>query len=166
MVLTETKPLSGREYAALQSLFAAISHFEELTPTLEARNRMVPGLSEDFAEVSGKLDTMLERILGTVPEAKLRHIKADLQNVRLYIKVEPPGLSSKSTLGFSYTPTKTLNALLGYLVEHECLLCSQSPTEARKCWIRKVIDEALPHEVEAKDGEYCKYANFALGWEE
>lgn len=51
------------------------------------------------------------------------------------------------------------------MLEHECLLCDKSPTEARKCEVRRMFDEALPHEVTGVDGEYCKYCDINLGVE-
>lgn len=160
------KPLRGREYAALQSLFAAISHFQELYPALEERAKTVPGLWRDMRMIDTKSQRILEGLLQTVPEDKLRHVLADCKNIRLYIKVEPPGSVPTVTMGFSYVPTPTLNALLCYVLEHECLMCDKSPVEARKCPVRAMIDKALPHEIPYRDGERCKYSDFAIGVEE
>lgn len=161
-----TKPLSGKEYAALQSLFAAMSHLQELLPILETRAKMLPNLWRDLKCVSALTSKSLDRILLTVPPEKLRHIMADIRNVQLYIRVEPPGMHSFSTEGFSYTPTKTLNSLLGYVCDHECMMCDKTPVESRKCEIRQMIDAALPHEVKAKDAEHCKYSDMVLGFDE
>ena len=161
--MQKTKPLSGREYAAVQSLFAAISHTQELLPMLEARAKMVPGLWRDLCMIRKVSGTALDRILLTVPPEKLRHISADVRNTQLYIKVEPPGLHSMSVEGFSYIPTKTLNQLLCYVCEHECMMCDKTPVEARKCAIRQMIDDSLPHEVNVQDAEHCRYSDMAIG---
>lgn len=163
--MQETKPLSGREYAALQSLFAAVSHMQALMPTLEKRAKMVPNLWRDMCLVSKLVDRITEQIVTTVPLEKLRHVSADIRNTQLYVKVEPPGLHSIGVEGFSYTPTKVLNQLLGYVCEHDCILCDRTPVEARKCPVRKMLDGALPHEIRAKDGEHCKYSDMTLGME-
>ena len=162
--MTETMPLSGKEYAALQTMFATVSTLSVLMPVLEKRARMVPGLWRDLRLIQAKVDTAMEGILRTVPAEKLRHIRADISNVQLYIKVEPPGLRRKVD-GFSYTPTPVLNELLSYVCEHECMMCDKSAKEARKCEIRRMIEGALPHETGNPDGEHCKYSDMVLGIE-
>ena len=47
--MQETKPLSGREYAALQSLFAAVSHMQALMPT-----PLFEGYKAEMEKVFGK----------------------------------------------------------------------------------------------------------------
>jgi hypothetical protein len=160
------KPLSGKEYAALQSFFAAISHMAELIPYLKARAHMVPNLWRDLRMIETRLQTILDQLLLTVPPEKLRHISQDIRNTSLYIKVEAPGIRTQSTEGFSYTPTKVLNQLLAYMCEHECMMCDKTPTEARRCPYRQILDNALPHEIKARDRENCKYADFVIGIED
>ena len=158
-------PLRGTEYAALQALFAAVSHYQELFPVLEKRAKLMPGLWRDMKLVEAKTQHILQGILNTVPENKLRHILADCRNIKLYVKIEPPGAAPTVTVGYSYTPTRTLNELLCYVCEHECLMCGKTPTEARHCEIRRIIEDALPHEIKAKDGEHCRWSDFTLGLE-
>ena len=160
-------PLSGKEYAALQSLFAAVSHLQVLLPTLEKRAKMRKNLWRDMKLVDKKIDSITNEIITTIPLEKLKHISADIRNVKLYIRVEPPGLRSMGTEGFSYTPTKTLNELLAYVCEHECMMCDKTPKEAKKsCEVRRMLDSALPHEINVKDGEHCKYSDMVIGIEE
>ena len=156
-------PLSGREYAALQSLFAAVSNMSVLYPILEKRAKLVPDLWRDMRLVQAKTDTMLERILRTVPLNKLRQINEELAHVQLYVKVEAPGIRTRKSEGFSYTPTAVLNDLLNYVCEHECLCCDKTAKESRKCEIRRMIEDALPHEVGHPDGEHCKFSDMVLG---
>ena len=164
--MSETKKLTGREYSAMLSLFAAISHYQELYPILSKRADMVPGTQEMMDETSRLTGEIIDRLLGTIPQEKLRHMKADLDHVKLYIKVEPPGsVPSVDMRSFSYVPTRTLNELLAYAMEHDCFLCDKTPAEARKCPVRKMIDAALVHEVDAIDAQHCKYSDLALGVE-
>ena len=160
----ETRNLSGREYAALQSLFAALSHMQVLLPTLQQRAQTVPNLWRDLKLLESKTESTMKGILSTIPEKKLRQISTELAHTRIIIKVLPPGLDEKPT-GMSYIPTKELNTALGYVCEHECIMCDQTPTEARKCPIRKMLDNILPHEVQAKDSDHCKYSDFSIGLE-
>lgn len=163
----ERTPLSSREYAALMSLFAAVSHYSELYPILRRRADNLPGVWDAMKTAEEKTESVIDEILRTVPQKKLRQIKEELNHVKLYIRVERPGcVASLDTTPFSYIETKTVNELLQYVCEHECLMCDRTPTEARKCPYRKMIEDALPHTVNAKDGANCKYADLVLGLED
>ena len=162
--MDSVKKLSGREYSAILSLFAAISHYEELFPMLSKRAEMVPGTDEMMKECSRMTGEIIDRILGTVPPEKLLQLKEDINHVKLYVRVEPPGcVPSISSKSFSYIQTRTLNELLAHIVEHECMLCDKTAEEAKKCDVRRMIDTALVHEVDAVDTDHCKYSDMGLG---
>ena len=159
----EVKNLSGKEYSAVLSLFAAVSHYAELYPWLRKRAEMVPGTVELMDSVQENSQDIIDRILSTIPQEKLYHMKMDLGHVKLYIKVEPPGcVPSKDMTGYSYVPTKALNELLAYLVTHECIFCDKTATEARKCPYRGIIDKVLVHDVDGVDREHCKFSDITL----
>ena len=154
-------PVSGKQYGAMQALFGVVSTFEVVPETLRDRAEAA-GCWEDIQtirELSGKV---MDKILSTVPENKLRHIKAELCNIRIVYKVLPPGLADGAK-GYSYTPTETLNDLLNYLVQHECCMCDKTAAESKHCPHRKVIEDALPHEVDGDDREHCKFSDMVLG---
>lgn len=154
-------PLSGREYSALQTLFAIVSGFTAGLDFLQKRSETA-GCWDDLQRVGELSQECLDKILLTVPNQKLDHIRRNLANIRLHIKVEPPGLSTK-TDEYSYVPLTALNDLLNHLCQTECSLCDKTAVEARKCPYRKIIDDAIPHEVEGKDREHCKYSDLVLG---
>jgi len=161
--MVEKRYLSGREYAAMLSLFAAISHYTELFPLLRKRANLVPGLWEKMEQAQALTDEILSEISATIPVDKARHILQDIQHVRLYVKVEPPGsVRSVDMTSYSYVPTPQLNELLTYVMEHECLMCDKTPVEARKCEYRKTFEGALAHEVDAKDTDHCRYSDMSL----
>ena len=154
-------PLSGREYAALQTLFAIVSGFTSGIDPLKKRAESI-GLWEDLKRIGEDADHILAEIARTVPENKLRHVRKDLDNIRLYIKIQPPGLEQHDP-SFSYTPTAALNDLLNHLCQTECYMCNKAAVEARHCEFRKMIDAALPHEVEHPEYDGCKYSDMTLG---
>lgn len=161
--MTETKYLTGREYQAVLSLFAAVSHYAELFPLLKKRADLVPGLWDKMTKAQALTDEILGEIASTIPADKARHVLMDIQHVKLYVKVEPPGsVPTVDMTSYSYVPTTTLNELLSYVMENECLLCDKSPKEARKCQIRKIFTDALTHEVDAKDTDHCRYSDMSL----
>lgn len=165
--MTETRKLTGREYSAMLSLFSAVSHYKELFPFLRKRAAMVEGTEEMMDEAERVTDGIIDRLLSTIPPEKLMQMRADMKHVKLYIRVEPPGcVPSIDMTSFSYVPTRTLNTLLCYVMEHECMLCDKTPVEARHCEFLKIFDNALVHEVNAKDTTHCKYSDMSMGLEE
>lgn len=164
--MPERMPLSGREYAAMLSLFAAVSHYSELFPVLRKRAESVDAWDE-MQEISTAAQAVIDKLFQTVPLKKLKQVSAELSHVQLYIKIEPPGcVRTMNTAGFSYIPTKTVNDLLQYICDHECLMCDKSAVEARKCPYREMIENCLPHKVDAKDSANCKFSDMMLGLEE
>ena len=160
----ERRYLTGKEYSAILSLFAQVSHFTVLLPLLESRIKLIPGLWEKMTQAMELTEECLHEISHTIPENKLRHVLADVQHAKIYIKIEPPGcVPSVDMTGMSYIPTRSLNDLLSYVMEHECLLCDKSPVEARKCPVRKMFDDSLPHEVTAQDAAHCRYSDMSMG---
>lgn len=163
----EEMPLSSREYSALLSIFAAESHYAELFPLLKRRAELIPGLWDKMQELSVKSEELLAEVCRTIPLKKRQQIKMELAHVQLYVRIEPPGcVQTIDTAGYSYLPTRTVNEMLAYLCENECMLCEKTATEARKCKVRHMIEEAIPHRVGTKDSANCKYADFVLGLEE
>lgn len=161
--MSERTPLSGREYAALQTLFAMVSGFTAGIDQLEKRSEAAE-CWEDLQEVGRLAQSCLDRLLLTVPNKKLMQIQTELENVRLHIKIEPNWAISK-VRGMSYVPTDTLNDLLNHMCQTECFTCSKTAVEARKCPHRKTIEDALPHEVEGKERESCRFSDMVLGLE-
>ncbi len=162
--MSERTPLSGREYSAIQTLFAMVSGFSDECLDILRKRCEAAGCWEQMQEVERLANESLHAILRTVPENKLRHIQKDLGNIRLHIRIEPPGLRTK-TEGFNYTPTDTLNELLNHLCQTECSMCDKTAVESRHCPYRKWIEDALPHDVGGEDREHCKFSDLVLGLE-
>ena len=163
------KPLTGNEYAALQTLFAVVSAWQEACENgaLKQRIRESGGtLWRDVCLLRSLSEKTMRGILRSIPAKKLQHIQAELSMTHLYIKVAPPGLPGMPDMqGYSYTPTAALNTMLQHVCETECGLCDKTEAESRKCKWRKAIEEALPHEVGKDKGGKCKYSDIVLGLE-
>lgn len=163
--MSYTKPLSGKEYACLQTLFATVSTWQEASPIFEKRAKEAGNdLWRDLRLSQSIAERVMQKLLKTVPVEKLRHVQEDIKHTHIYVKVEPPGMSSMpGAKGYSYVPTGALNELLNYLCEHECSMCDKTSTESRKCIWRKTIEESIPHEVGRATSEHCKYSDLVLG---
>ena len=157
--------LSGREYTALQYVFATVSSFSELTPTLGKRAALVDGLPERMQLIRDTGERVLHELLSTVPPRKLQHILKDLEHTHLYIKVEAPGLQTVDATAWCYTPAAVLNDCLSMICTDHCLLCDKTTEEAKTCDVRRLLEDALPHEIDGKEGTRCKYSDFTMGLE-
>jgi hypothetical protein len=160
-----TEPVSGREYAAMQSLFAVISTLQVSEPVLEQRLRKLGGgVWRDFRMLTTKADKVMRALLTTVPVNKLAQISRNFDHTRVYIKVEAPGLKSKDDTNWLYVPASALDYVLNEMLGANCILCDKSEVEGRKCQHRKALEECLPHEIRvARGSERCKFADLIIG---
>lgn len=161
----EKRPLSKREYLGLLSLTGALDALADSIPMLATR-----GVENRLEASRDTLGGILHDVCLTVPTDKLRRIRRDMDNTRVYTKVEAPGIRTIDTEHHRYVPAKVLNQLVDYVAQHECYLCDKSAVEGRHCPIRQMMEDAIPHEVEYKvtDGK-CKWSGLMLGlgeWED
>ena len=157
--------LSGREYAALLSMFGGVSTLLTNTPRLKAR--LTDEQNAAVKAATETLDSALGWILDTVPAKKLLRLKLELKNAALYVKIEPNGLLSQMPEPYTYIPVRAVNGLLMNIVRSECLLCGQTDVESRKCPYRTLIEDALPHAAgHERDDGMCRYADCAIEMEE
>lgn len=157
-------PLKSREYTAILSL---VGSMDALTHAIKGVDRGQGEQLKKALEIGG---AALRAICDTVPLNKLRLIQQDMRHTRIYTKVEAPGISTVDTEHHRYVAAKTLNELVNYVSQAECYLCDKGETEGRKCPIREMMENAIPHELDFKpiDGR-CKWAGVALNigdWEE
>ena len=161
----DRKPLQKREYLAILSLVGALDALTDAIPNLTSR-----GQTEALQAVLDAGKEAFRKVLSTVPVDKLRRIDADMKHTRIYTKVEAPGIKTVDTEHHRYVPARILNAFVGYVIEHECLMCDKSATDARHCPYRELMEAALPHELEFKAADdRCKWSGVALDlgeWEE
>ena len=163
--MSERRPLTGREYTSILSLVGSLDAMTDAIPGLERR-----GQTE---ALKAALDTgaeALKAICDTVPLKKLARIQQDMRHTRIYTKVEAPGIRTIDTEHHRYVPARVLNQLVDYVAQHECFLCDKTDVEARRCPIKEMMEEALPHELayRATDGK-CRWSGVVLGtgeWED
>lgn len=156
--MTEREPLRRREYIELLNLIGAVECTQE-TGTLDRRSDLLP-------DARARLADAYEQVLRTVPTDKLHRIRADLAHMKIYPKIEAPGISTVDETHYRYVPAETLNRLVDYMARNECLMCDMEEAPARKCPYRSVMENALPHELDYKapDG-CCKWSGLVLGLE-
>ena len=161
----EETALSGREYAALQALFALRSGFETVENTLADRAKQA-GVWDELQQLSAVSKTVMDALLLTVPRNKLQHILINLTNTKVYIKVEAPGLRSKDGENMMLVPAASLDYVLNAMVDNYCLMCDKTEVEGRKCPHRQAMEGCLPHAINVERGsEKCKFSDLALGFD-
>ena len=165
---TFTEKVSGREYAAMLSIFAVISTFQVSEPVLEKRLRQLGGgVWRDWRMLVQKSDRVMRALLSTVPANKLAQITRNFEMTKVYIRTEAPGIPTKSDRNWVYVPTSALDYVLNEMIGQHCLLCDQTEVEGRHCPHRQAIEECLPHEIRvARGSEKCKFADLVLGLDE
>lgn len=159
--------LTGKEFAALQSLFATVSTYEVVLPMLEERARTMceRGTWRDLRMLRKVSDRVIARLLATVPARKLQQTLMTLDHVRVYVKVEAPGIRTKDPTSYTYVPTEALDCLMNTILDDHCLLCGKTEKEGRKCPLRQAILDAVPHDVKIdRESDKCMFADLSNGW--
>lgn len=159
----ERTPMSGREYSSLQALFALKATLEVTMPTLTKRAEQAD-TAEDLEKLAELTDKVTRNLLRTVPLNKLAQTMQNLSHVRIYIKVEAPGLQTMSDSNWLYVPAESLDYVLNEVMGAQCFGCETTEIQGRKCPLRKHLEACLPHTVKVERGsEKCQYADLSLG---
>lgn len=161
----ERAPLSGKEYAALQTLFGMVSAWanDRSAGVLEKRAKAA-GIWDEVEQIETLCAKVMVGLFDTIPAKKLQHIKMDLKNTQILIRVTPPGMSALPEMkSYCYVPTYALNSALNHICQTECALCDKTDAESRKCEFRKTLDGALPHAVGKDESGHCRYSDLVLG---
>lgn len=159
----ERTKLKGKEYGALQTLFALLSAWQEALPILRDRLEAA-GLDTDAQSLADLASDTLDGVLKTVPENKLAHIRQELAHVHIYVKTEAPGIRTINRPNYAYLPVGVLNDLLNHMIKAECVMCDKDAQDAKKCPYRQIIENALPHSVgEDHSTEHCYLSDMVLG---
>ena len=126
-----TDPVNGKEYAAMQALFAVLSTYQVAEPVLEPRLRKLGGgVWRDFRMIQVKMDRIIRALLATVPVNKLQQIERNFSMTRVYVKTEAPGIATMDASSWVYVPATALDHVLNVLIENNCLLCDKTEVEA------------------------------------
>jgi hypothetical protein len=161
----DRKPLRRNEYLGVQDLIGGINSLHSAIGFLADRAKGAEVL-DTLQEAHDTAIKAYKAILATIPAEKLVQIQRDLDHMRVYVRVEAPGIRTMDTDLWRYVPADRLNRLVDYVAQHECYFCDKSKQESKKCKFRKMMDDVLPHELEytAPDG-CCEWSGLVLGME-
>lgn len=150
--------LSGREYSALQMVLAATSCLEQ-TSELIPRIKKIPNGYRDYQMIRKRLLQLSEAILCTVPYKKLVAIREELKFMK--VKTFYGGILGKQDHGMAFVQTDAMVDILNMIVGMECLLCTKTGKDVKRCPVRQVMNTLMPYELDPsadpKDGT-CQMA--------
>ena len=155
MESNERYALSYREYFALRQLFGISHIWDKSGHEIEKRLKKIPNGWRDAKLIMSLADKLLDRILATIPEAKLRQIRLELQNTFLEVTVKNTITGKPEGSVYSYVETKTLERVTDKAMEINCAFCQKKGKEVRDCQLRKDIERLYHWDFPqiGKDGE-------------
>lgn len=138
-----TYKLSGKEHSGLLQLMASATgliHYEE---NLKERLRAVPGAYRDYRLAAKKLDQVIEALMHTIPIKRLMVLRQEVKTVTTRVYVGPPAVDHVPNV--VYMTDDAFVNLMNILVREECLICSKTGKEVRRCPIFQAIERCLPY---------------------
>ena len=154
----ERRYLTAGEYASLRAIFAAISEMDDRIPNLTKRIKTIPNGWRNFRAAESMMYNLLQEILETVPKDKLSQIQRELNNTKLIIKVTEAPV--KQEQGITYLKEDVLNRIVDRACANDCLFCSKSGSEVRKCQLRKDVEDTYQFGLAVRD--YCPFAGTTI----
>lgn len=153
-------PLSGREYYSIRELFGMISALEYTMDDLKARAQLTPGTWRDMCLVMSKAKKVVDELLDTIPQRKLRMIRTDIENTVISVEVRAPhGAKPPRNPDYVCVPSKALDGLLERIVDIDCFACAKRGREIKKCQMRQLIEDTFPYDIPEPDNDGCKFCN-------
>lgn len=158
--------LSGREYYALRELFAAVDGFNRNAQELEKRVRTIPNGYRDLRMLQSVSAKLMQDILETVPVKKLAQIRRELENSEMILRVKPVNpKENEYDYNLTYVPQQALERICRKAIELECFCCEKKSREAKKCQLRKDIQDTYMFDY-PNNGKACPFAGATFDWEE
>ena len=154
-------PLSGQEYYAARALMGIVSTFETELKVLEKRLKAIPYGWRDAKMIAAVADTLLIRLLKTVPPNKLAQIQHEISHTRVEINVTRD-YTGKAREQFTYVPNGALEWLEDKVIDMECSMCDLDEKQAKKCPVRKNIEALYMYDFPERES-CCPLAQMHIG---
>ena len=154
----ERTNLSNREYHALRGIFGMVNNFNVLAPLLEQRAKSTGDGWDIMQRIQELSETLMAKLLATVPANKLKLMQKDLRYTVCEIKLKYDVVQREET-EYVCVPAKELDRIVSRLMNYECLICDKCMKDAKKCKLYKDITATYPWEFESIDGK-CPLAGF------
>ena len=142
-MMQERFPLRNGETTSIEFLFGLTSEMERAKRDL--RNRLEKtGQTRLFREIDTKLQNVLTKLLSTVPEHKIRTLRANLDYQE--IKIVTKGYAADD--GFTRVRAGALQDLCAFASKEKCAMCFGEGQDMAGCQFRKILKELIMVDVD------------------
>ena len=156
----ELLPLKGKELKCVEYLVGMESRIVESGDALRERLRMVPNGWRDYRLIFSTLDRLLLKLYDTIPQKGRLYLQKLSKHGEILIRFSPAARSQEWLL----IKDDDLAVIVNLAMAAECAICLKQGREAKKCELRKALENiAPPHDGHPAGG--CGYQNVAAGAE-
>lgn len=153
-------PLTGKELKCVEYLVAMESRVMEVEDALRERLRQVPNGWRQFRLLVTTLNGLLDDLYRTVPQKGLMYLQNIMAQGEVLIRFVPASRSPEWKL----VKDEDLAVLINLAMGSECAICMRQGREARKCRLRRALEDIAPPGNGHPAGG-CGYVNVVLGSE-
>ena len=129
--------LHSDEAASLFGLFAASQEIKSAMERLEKRIKLIPDALEDLSTVHAKLDTLLQRLLETIPTEKLLALKRNMQHMAFRVYMVKPVSVPRDV---SLIDVDDLTTIIRSAHDFRCIACD---SDCNRCDLGKALDRTM-----------------------
>lgn len=142
-MMQERFPLRNGETTSIEFLFGLTSEMERAKKALCNRLEKT-GQTRCFKELDTKLHNVLVKLLSTVPEHKIRTLRANLDHQE--IKIVTKGYAADD--GFTRVRAGALQDLCAFASKEKCAICFGGAQDMAGCRFRKILKELIMVDVD------------------
>lgn len=154
----ELQPLKGKELKCVEYLVGMESRIAESGDALRERLRMVPNGWRDYRLIFATLDRLLLKLYDTIPQKGRLYLQKLSKHGEILIRFSPAARSQEWLL----IRDDDLAVIVNLAMASECAICLKQGREAKKCELRKALENiAPPHDGHPAGG--CGYQNVVAG---
>ena len=156
----ELLPLKGKELKCVEYLVGMESRIAESGDALRDRLRLIPNGWRNFRLIFATLDRLLTDLYDTLPLKSRQYLRNIIQDGEILIRFTPVSRSPEWRL----IRDDDLAVIVNLAMASECAICLKQGREAKKCELRKALENmAPPHDGHPAGG--CGYQNVVAGAE-
>lgn len=150
----ERIPMRSYETDAIQYLLGSYQEIKSASEVLRKRLGII-GEKQTLVGIADKLGGVISELLKTVPANKLETLKANLQNLKLFIKIEKP-VTGRNSVTHSYVETALLTNVLKDFQSERCSMCMGTGCDQKACRYKELMDSVIVEDL--PENPYgCKY---------
>lgn len=150
----ERIPMRSYETEAMQYLLGSYQEIESASEVLRKRLGII-GERQTLAGMANRLGEIISELLKTVPVNKLATLQANLQNLKLFIRIEKP-VTGENDVTHSYVDTELLTDVLKDFQSERCSMCMGTDCDQKACKYKELMDSVIVEDL-PENPFGCKY---------